>query len=206
MPDGVEKEGVRGVTTPMDIVKGVSKSLANAALVAKVDGQVWDLFRPLEGDCALQVLGFDDPEGREVRITDTSAHLSVPTWRTQLRRTSTRRSLDADGCMRLPCCQPYPTRMHATHVPPAGVCSVRRRFSGGAQKCECICMRQTFWHSSAHVLGEALEACFGVRLTIGPAVEEGFYYDCYMGDRTLTDAEKPVLEKKIEQVLSLISK
>ena len=60
---------------------------------------------------------------------------------------------------------------------------------------------QTFWHSSAHVLGEALEACFGVRLTIGPAVEEGFYYDCYMGDRTLTDAEKPVLEKKIEQVL-----
>ena len=69
MPDGVEKEGVRGVTTPMDIIKGISKSLANAALVAKVDGQVWDLFRPLEGDSALQVLGFDDPEGREVRNT-----------------------------------------------------------------------------------------------------------------------------------------
>lgn len=62
---------------------------------------------------------------------------------------------------------------------------------------------QTFWHSSAHVLGEALEACFGVRLTIGPAIEEGFYYDCYMGDRTLTDAEKPMLEKKLEQVLLL---
>jgi threonyl-tRNA synthetase len=62
---------------------------------------------------------------------------------------------------------------------------------------------QTFWHSSAHVLGEALEACFGVRLTIGPAIEEGFYYDCYMGDRTLTDAERPILEKKLEQVLSL---
>lgn len=60
---------------------------------------------------------------------------------------------------------------------------------------------QTFWHSSAHVLGEALEACFGVRLTIGPAIEEGFYYDCYMGERTLTDAERPILEKKIEQVL-----
>ncbi len=59
---------------------------------------------------------------------------------------------------------------------------------------------QTFWHSSAHVLGEALEACFGVRLTIGPALEEGFYYDCYLGDdRSLGDAEKPVLEKKIEQ-------
>lgn len=61
---------------------------------------------------------------------------------------------------------------------------------------------QTFWHSSAHVLGEALEACFGVRLTIGPALEEGFYYDCYLGEeRTLGDAEKPILEKKIEQVL-----
>lgn len=63
-----------------------------------------------------------------------------------------------------------------------------------------LVLAQTFWHSSAHVLGEALEACFGVRLTIGPAIEEGFYYDCYMGNRTLTDAEKPLLEKKIEQV------
>lgn len=59
---------------------------------------------------------------------------------------------------------------------------------------------QTFWHSSAHVLGEALEELFGVRLTIGPHVEEGFYYDCYMGDRTLTDAEKPIIEKKIADV------
>ena len=71
--------------------------------------------------------------------------------------------------------------------------------AGLTHVCACMC-GQTFWHSSAHVLGEALEACFGVRLTIGPAVEEGFYYDCYMGARTLTDAEKPVLEKKIEQV------
>ena len=60
-------------------------------------------------------------------------------------------------------------------------------------------MVQTFWHSSAHVLGEALEDLFGVRLTIGPHVEEGFYYDCFMGDRTLTDAEKPLIEKKIAQ-------
>ena len=64
---------------------------------------------------------------------------------------------------------------------------------------DCAALLQTFWHSSAHVLGEALEALFGVRLTIGPHVEEGFYYDCYMGDRTLTDAEKPLIERKIEQ-------
>lgn len=58
---------------------------------------------------------------------------------------------------------------------------------------------QAFWHSSSHVLGEALEACFGVLLTIGPAIEEGFYYDCSMGGRSLTEAERPILESKIKQ-------
>lgn len=57
---------------------------------------------------------------------------------------------------------------------------------------------QTFWHSSAHVLGEALELEYGVDLTIGPALEEGFYYDCYMGDKVLTDADKANIEKRIE--------
>ena len=50
------------------------------------------------------------------------------------------------------------------------------------------------------MLGEALEACFGVLLTIGPAIEEGFYYDCSMSGRSLTDAERPMLESKIKQV------
>lgn len=63
-----------------------------------------------------------------------------------------------------------------------------------------IMLLQTFWHSSAHVLGEALESCFGAKLTIGPALEEGFYYDCYLGDRTLTEADRPVLERRIEEV------
>ena len=60
-------------------------------------------------------------------------------------------------------------------------------------------LAQTFWHSSAHVLGEALEACFGAKLTIGPALEEGFYYDCYLGERTLTEADKAALEKQVQQ-------
>lgn len=59
---------------------------------------------------------------------------------------------------------------------------------------------QTFWHSSSHVLGEALEQLYGVRLTIGPAVEEGFYYDCYYGSKTLSDTDKPDIEKKINEV------
>lgn len=67
LPDGTEREGVRGVTTPLDIVGTLSRSLAKKAVVAKVDGKVWDMFHPLEGDCALEILTFEDPEGKEVR-------------------------------------------------------------------------------------------------------------------------------------------
>lgn len=42
--------------------------------------------------------------------------------------------------------------------------------------------RTVFWHSSAHILGEALERLYGSRLTIGPPLEGGFYYDSFMGD------------------------
>ncbi len=59
---------------------------------------------------------------------------------------------------------------------------------------------QTFWHSSSHVLGEALEAVFGADLTIGPAIDDGFYYDCFLGDRTLGDADKDAINKKISEV------
>lgn len=43
--------------------------------------------------------------------------------------------------------------------------------------------KAVFWHSSAHVLGQALEKKYGAHLTIGPPVQDGFYYDCYMGDQ-----------------------
>lgn len=62
------------------------------------------------------------------------------------------------------------------------------------------CAVQTFWHSSAHVLGQALELEYGADLTIGPALEEGFYYDCFLGNRTLNDAEKAVITKRMQQV------
>ena len=62
---------------------------------------------------------------------------------------------------------------------------------------------QTFWHSSSHILGQALELEFGVDLTIGPSIEEGFYYDCYLEDgRTLTDADKAAVEKRMQQASS----
>jgi threonyl-tRNA synthetase len=66
LPDGSVKPGIKGATTPLDIANEISKSLAKKCVVAKVDGETWDLFRPLEGDCTLSLLNFDDPDGREV--------------------------------------------------------------------------------------------------------------------------------------------
>ena len=52
--------------------------------------------------------------------------------------------------------------------------------------------RTVFWHSSAHVMGEALERLFGSRLTIGPPLAGGFYYDSYMGASNSDGAFKEV--------------
>jgi len=124
MPDGAIKEGVKHVTTPWDIAMGIHKKLAQASILAHVDGADWDMRRPLEGDCALKLFSFDDPEGKEL-----------------------------------------------------------------------------YWHSSAHVLGEALELEYGADLTIGPSIEEGFYYDCYLGERTLSDHERDGIQKRMEKII-----
>ncbi|PNG99617.1 Threonine--tRNA ligase, mitochondrial, partial [Tetrabaena socialis] len=65
MPDGKERQAVKGVTTPMDIAKEISAGLAKKAVVADVDGSAWDMLRPLEGDCALKLFSFEDAEGRD---------------------------------------------------------------------------------------------------------------------------------------------
>lgn len=51
------------------------------------------------------------------------------------------------------------------------------------------------------MLGEALELAFGCDLTIGPNVEEGFYYDCFLGDRTLAEEDCAVVEKAMEKAV-----
>jgi len=57
----------------------------------------------------------------------------------------------------------------------------------------------TFWHSSAHLMAEALEALYpGVKLGIGPSIDNGFYYDVDLGDgKILTDKELPAIEQKM---------
>ena len=58
--------------------------------------------------------------------------------------------------------------------------------------------KATFWHSSAHLMAEALEALYpGTKFGIGPAIETGFYYDVDFGDREFSSDEFKVIEDKI---------
>lgn len=111
LPDGKIIEAQAWRTSPFEIAKGISKGLADNTIVAKVDGKVWDLDRPLEKSCSLQLLKFDDPDAQAV-----------------------------------------------------------------------------YWHSTAHVLGEALERCYGGCLCYGPPIENGFYYDIFLDDQQVCTA------------------
>ena len=58
--------------------------------------------------------------------------------------------------------------------------------------------KRIFWHSSAHLMAEALEALYpGVKFGVGPAVETGFYYDVDLGDRQISDADLKAVEDKM---------
>ncbi|KAG2035579.1 hypothetical protein BDR03DRAFT_899737 [Suillus americanus] len=121
MPDGSERKGTSWETSPMDVAKEVSKSLSERIVIAKVNGDLWDLERPLEASCKLELLDFEHPEGKRV-----------------------------------------------------------------------------FWHSSAHVLGEAAERHYGCHLCIGPPTDDGFFYEMAIEDRAVTNADYPALEKLSE--------
>lgn len=93
----------------------VTKETIDKAVVCKVNGQEWDLSRPLEENCTIEFFSFEDPEGKHV-----------------------------------------------------------------------------FWHSSAHLLGQALEERFSTKLNIGPATESNFFYDSLLPDAkqvTIDDAK-----------------
>ena len=58
--------------------------------------------------------------------------------------------------------------------------------------------KHIFWHSSAHLMAEALEALYpGVKFGVGPAVEVGFYYDVDLGDRQISDSDLKAVEDKM---------
>merc|ERR1712168_1123924 len=124
LPDGKTVSGETWRTTPYDIALGISKGLADNCVVAKVNGEVWDLDRPFEGDASLQLIKFEDEEGQMV-----------------------------------------------------------------------------FWHSSAHILGEAMERVYGGHLCYGPPIEQGFYYDMHSDDYRVSDADFKVLDDVVKTVV-----
>lgn len=116
--------GHAGQTTPYEVAAGMSPELAESAVVAKVNGELWDLERPLLEDCSLELLTFDSEEARAV-----------------------------------------------------------------------------YWHSSAHVLGEAMELYYGGHLCYGPPVEDGFYYDMFIEDRAVSSSDLPALEDMCKEII-----
>ena len=61
--------------------------------------------------------------------------------------------------------------------------------------------KNTFWHSSAHLLAEAVEMQFpGAKFWVGPALEKGFYYDIDLGDKTIKEEDVVALEKKMNEL------
>ncbi len=61
--------------------------------------------------------------------------------------------------------------------------------------------KSTFWHSSAHLMAEAVENMFpGAKFWVGPAIDKGFYYDIDLGDRKLTEDNLAELEKKMNEL------
>ncbi|MGB1038754.1 MAG: TGS domain-containing protein, partial [Bacteroidia bacterium] len=67
--------------------------------------------------------------------------------------------------------------------------------------------KKTFWHSSSHLLAEALEALYpGVKLGIGPAIDNGFYYDVDFGDHNFSSSEFEKVENKMKELAKNKSK
>ena len=61
--------------------------------------------------------------------------------------------------------------------------------------------KRTMWHSSAHLMAEALEALYpGIKFWVGPPIENGFYYDVDFGEHTITDKDFPAIESKMMEL------
>jgi threonyl-tRNA synthetase len=73
LPDGSHQQVPAG-TTPLDIAKSISPRLADDAVVARINGEFFDLTRPLEADATLQILTSKNPEALEV-YRHSTAHL-----------------------------------------------------------------------------------------------------------------------------------
>lgn len=123
LPDGAVKQFEAG-SSAMDIAKSISEGLARNVLSAIVNGEVVDANRPITADATLQLLTWNDTEGK-----------------------------------------------------------------------------RTLWHSSAHLLAEALEELYpGIKFGIGPPIENGFYYDVDLGEKTISSDDFTNIENKMKEL------
>ncbi|NNL02005.1 MAG: threonine--tRNA ligase [Eudoraea sp.] len=61
--------------------------------------------------------------------------------------------------------------------------------------------KKAFWHSSSHIIAQALEELYpGIKLTIGPAIENGFYYDVDFGESSVSEKDFPAIEQKALEI------
>lgn len=123
LPDGTKKEFSEG-TTGLQVAESISSGLARVALSITIDGEIWDLSRPI----------------------NSNASISINTWDTE------------EG-------------------------------------------QYTFWHSSAHILAEAVQELYpNAKFGIGPPIETGFYYDIDFGDAQITQEDLSKIENKFLEV------
>ena len=73
LPDGSVREYVPG-STAMDVAKSISEGLARKVLAASINGEVWDMTRPIDTNASLKLLTWDDTEGKST-FWHSSAHL-----------------------------------------------------------------------------------------------------------------------------------
>ena len=123
-PDGTAREYKEGISS-LEIAEQISPRLAREIYSATVNGEIWDLTRPIENDATLKLHKWDDEAGK-----------------------------------------------HA------------------------------FWHSSAHLMAEALESLYpGIKFGIGPAIENGFYYDVDPGDdKVITESDLLTIENRMKEL------
>ncbi len=123
LPDGSVREYPQGVKGS-EIASSISEGLARVSLAIEVNGEVWDLSRPIQNDASVKILTWNDKAGKT-----------------------------------------------------------------------------TFWHSSAHLLAEALEELHpGVKFGIGPAIENGFYYDVDLGGKAFGEDDLIAIEAKMKEL------
>lgn len=126
LPDGSIRAYEDG-TTSWDVAKSISEGLARNVLAAEVNGEIWDLTRPLTKDSEVSLLSWNDKGGKS-----------------------------------------------------------------------------TMWHSSAHLMAEALAFYYpGIKLAIGPPIENGFYYDVDFGDHEIFEKDLARLEDKMIELARL---